>query len=53
MTISDEAYDKFSGLVDAEEVYRAMAPVLRCRNRGRLWIYWEGFSRPPSAYKLE
>jgi hypothetical protein len=53
MTISEEAYDQFSGLVDAEEVYRAMTPILLCPGRSRLWVYWEGFSGSPSAYRLE
>lgn len=51
LLISDEAYDQFSGVVDAEEIYRAMKPMLKCSNCGRLWIFWEGFAKPASAYR--
>jgi hypothetical protein len=51
LLISDEAFDQFSGSVDAEEIYRAMLPVLKCPNCGRLWVFWEGFARPASVYK--
>lgn len=51
--ISDEAYDKFSGDADAEDIYRAMRPMLKCPNCGRLWVFWEGFGKPGSAYKLD
>ena len=53
LLISDVAYDQFAGMVDAEEVYRAMCHLLLCPNCGRLWIYWDGFSKPPLAYARE
>ncbi len=51
--ISDEGYDQFSGDVNAEEIYRAMSSFLKCPNCGRLWVFWEGFAKPPTAYKAE
>lgn len=51
LIISDEAYDQFSGNVDAEEIYRAMQIMLRCPHCGYLWVFWEGFDKPASGYK--
>ena len=51
LVISDEAYDQFSGDVDAEEIYRAMQIMLKCPNCGYLWVFWEGFDKPASGYK--
>jgi hypothetical protein len=51
LLISEDFYDQFSGEVDAEIIYRAMLPILRCPNCERLWIFWEGFAKPVSAYK--
>jgi hypothetical protein len=53
LLISDTAYDRFAGMVDAEEVYSAMRHLLLCANCNRLWIYWDGFSEPPVAYSRE
>ena len=50
LVISDVEYDRFSGSVDAEELYRAMKSILKCPKCGRLWIFWEGFSQPPAEY---
>jgi hypothetical protein len=47
------AYDQFSGDVDAEEIYRAMLPMLKCPSCERLWVFWEGFAKPASADKLD
>ena len=51
LIISDTAFDQFSGNVDAEKVYKSMLPVLKCTSCERLWIFWEGFGMPASAYK--
>jgi len=53
LLISDEDYDQFSGDVDTEDIYRAMQPMLKCSNCGRLWIFWDGFGNPAVAYKLD
>lgn len=48
--ISDVKFDEFSGLVDAEDVYRAGVSLFRCATCDRLWVYWNGFDRPPTCY---
>lgn len=53
LIISDEAFDRFVDMVDAEEVYRAMRSMLLCPFCRRLWVYWDGFSKPPSPYRAE
>lgn len=50
LLISDIEYDKFSGVVDAEDVYRVMKHLLRCPNCGRLWVFWNGFDHEPEEY---
>jgi len=44
--ISDVAFEKFSGQVDAEEIYLATEKVLRCPRCGRLWVFWGPDNRP-------
>ncbi len=53
LLISDVAFDRFVGKVDAEEVYRSMSHALHCPGCSRLWVYWDGFSNPPSSYEKE
>jgi len=48
--ISDVDYDKFTGSVDAEELYRALKSFLQCPNCGRLWVFWNGFDQEPAEY---
>jgi hypothetical protein len=50
LMISDVAYDKFEGSVDADALYRAMTGCLRCPSCGRLWIYWNGYQQEPTEY---
>jgi len=51
--ISDVEFDRFEGLVDAEEVYMASRSVFKCPTCGRLWIFWRGMDEPPQCYKPE
>lgn len=51
--ISDVKFDEFSGLVDAEDVYQAAVSLFRCGTCDRLWVYWDGFDRPPTCYTPE
>jgi len=44
--ISDVEFDRFSGQVDAEDVYRATQTVLRCPRCGRLWVFWNDKDDP-------
>lgn len=50
LLISDVEFDKYSGLIDAEEVYRDMKRLLKCPNCGRLWIFWNDNESPPREY---
>lgn len=53
LIISDEAYDKFEGKVDAEEIFAKMEIVVRCKVCDRLHVYWNGFDKPRTIYKKE
>ena len=44
--ISDTKFEQFSGLVDAELLYRATDVMLRCPVCGRLWVFWNGHEEP-------
>lgn len=48
--LSDVDFDKYQGTVDAQEIYRATKSLMRCPKCDRLWIFWEGFSNPPTEY---
>lgn len=48
--VSDQKFDQFSGMVDAEEIYSAMDSLLKCPNCGRVWIFWDGFKSAPQEY---
>ena len=50
LLISDVAYDRFAGSVDAEEIFKEMLHMLLCPKCGRLWVYWDGFSKPAAVY---
>lgn len=45
--ISDVDFDAFSGMVDAEDVYRAARGALRCPECRRLWVFWNGWGEEP------
>jgi len=51
--ISDKEYDKFQGLIDAEELYLSMKIIIKCNKCLRLYIYWNGFDNPPEVYEKE
>ena len=53
LMISDHHFDRFSGKVDTEDIYRAMLPILKCPECGRLLVYWDGWNQPPAIYKRE
>lgn len=48
--ISDVEFDKFSGSVDAEEIYKTMSSFLKCPRCQRLWVFWNGFNHDPTEY---
>lgn len=51
--LSDVEFDRFEGLVDAEEVYMASKSVFKCPTCGRLWIFWGGMDESPQCYRPE
>lgn len=53
LVISDNDFDKFSGLVEAEDLYKSMKHVLLCPTCERLWFYWDGYSSEPYSYSKE
>lgn len=53
MIISDIDYEKYQGLINAEDLYLKMSIVAKCSNCGRLYIFWNGFNNAPSVYKVE
>ena len=48
--ISDERFDEFDGLVDAEKMNLAASHAYRCEDCGRLWIFWDGHGAEPVEY---
>jgi len=50
LLISDVEFDKFSGLVDAEEIYKAMKSLIKCTRCGTIWLFWDGFQAKPQPY---
>lgn len=50
LLISDTDFDQFSGLVEAEAIYKASKSLLRCPHCHRLWVFWDGFQAPPEEY---
>jgi hypothetical protein len=51
--LSDETFDQFSGMVDAEAVYRGAISAFRCATCDRLWVFWDGFDKEPACYAVE
>jgi hypothetical protein len=48
--ISDVDFDKISGMVNSEELYRSMHSFLKCPVCGRLWVFWNGYKEPAEEY---
>jgi hypothetical protein len=51
--LSDTAFDRFSGLIDVETIYREASSMFVCPTCGRLWVYWDGIDKRPSCYRNE
>lgn len=51
--ISDEKFDDFEGMTDAEDIYLAGRSMFRCPRCDRLWVFWDGFDQPPRSYAPE
>jgi hypothetical protein len=48
--ISDVEFDKFSGNVDAEEIYNAIKSLIKCSRCDTIWFFWNGFQAEPQQY---
>ncbi|ASS48068.1 MAG: hypothetical protein A3D31_00735 [Candidatus Fluviicola riflensis] len=53
MMISDEEYDEFSGLIDAEELYMRMKMIVKCPSCKRLYFFSKGIESPAEIYTFE
>ena len=49
-SLSDIAFDSYSGHVDVEALDRATTIMFRCPRSGHLWFFWDGIDAPPSVY---
>lgn len=48
--ISDVEFDKFTGMVNTEDIYLAMTGMLLCPTCGNLWVFWDGYDEAPQEY---
>jgi hypothetical protein len=48
--ISDVDYDKYEGIINADELYSQMRSILLCSKCSRLWIFWDGYKSAPTEY---
>lgn len=48
--LSDQDFEAFTGLIDAEDIYRETKSMYRCPSSGHLWAFWKGFDEPPALY---
>jgi hypothetical protein len=48
--LSDQDFEAFTGLINAEDLYQETKIMYRCPNSGHLWVFWWGFDEPPALY---
>jgi hypothetical protein len=48
--LSDQDFDAFTGLVQAEDVYLSAVAMYRCPKSDHLWLFWGGVDEPPKLY---
>jgi hypothetical protein len=48
--LADQDFELFTGLINAEDIYRETTIMYRCPKSGHLWIFWRGFDQHPSVY---
>lgn len=53
LTISDVEYDRYSGVINSEELYKDMKIILKCNKCERLHCFWDGFDKPPVTYSKD
>lgn len=52
LLFSDAQFDDLPRQVETETLYRQAISLLRCPQCARLWVFWEGFGKPPEEYTL-
>jgi hypothetical protein len=53
LLMSDQEFEAFTGLVQAEDVYTNMTVAFKCPTCGRLHIFWQGLENDPVVYAPE
>ena len=53
MMTSDQDFEAFTGLVDAEHIYRNATVAFRCPQCDRLHVFWRGFEGDTTVYAPE
>ncbi len=53
LLIADTAFDGLTGAIETDDLYRRMDHLLKCPACGRLWVFWDGFDKPPTGYARE
>ena len=53
MLTSDQDFEAFTGLVQAEDIYSNATLAFRCPSCGRLHVFWHGWDSAPSVYAVE
>lgn len=48
--ISDQDYDQYHDMIDAEILYQHMNSFLKCPHCDSLWIFWNGYNNSPIEY---
>lgn len=51
--ISDVVYDSYTGMIDAEVLYKDMKSTFVCNQCEGLWIFWNGFQANPICYSKD
>jgi hypothetical protein len=53
LLVSDQDFEAFTGLVQAEDVYAATSHAFRCPTCDRLHVFWRGLAEDPTIYAPE
>ena len=48
--MSDVAYERYSGTVDSQELYKAFRSFLQCPACGNLFVHWDGWQGEATEY---
>jgi hypothetical protein len=48
--LSDQDFEAYSGVVQAEDIYSQSTLMYRCPSSDHLWFFWKGIEHPPVLY---